>query len=132
MKVDLSGTETDWSGIMGAGLTFVGKAASGDLMGSAGAALGVASAVYGGGQPQGSRPCGGVASMLDDNFTLRSVFKPKPDIFPARMGYPLCKTRYISALGGYIVVHDPHVAITGTQAEANMVESYLANGFYNE
>lgn len=50
----------------------------------------------------------------------------------ANMGKPLCDTRQPSALSGYMKCANAHVAISGTSAEASMVNSYMEAGFYYE
>lgn len=50
----------------------------------------------------------------------------------ADLGRPLCAVRTLSSLGGYMVVANPHIPISGTQAEQAEIERYLANGFFYE
>lgn len=47
-------------------------------------------------------------------------------------GRPLCKTRQVSALGGYMLVQDGDVPIPGTQGEGEAVRTFLEGGFYYE
>lgn len=47
-------------------------------------------------------------------------------------GRPLCATRQVSALGGYMLVQDGDVPIAGTVGEGDAVKAFLESGFYYE
>lgn len=47
-------------------------------------------------------------------------------------GRPLCDSRKISTLPGYIMCADPDISFAGTSAEQDGVRQYLASGFYYE
>ena len=47
-------------------------------------------------------------------------------------GKPLCDVKTVSTLTGYMQMENPHVAISGTAAEAGQINSYMESGFYYE
>ena len=48
------------------------------------------------------------------------------------IGRPLCQTRQINTLSGFILCENADAAITGTQEEAQKVNAYLNSGFFYE
>lgn len=50
----------------------------------------------------------------------------------AHLGRPLCATRTISTLSGYILCADAEIATPGTKDENDEIMSYLNSGFYYE
>jgi hypothetical protein len=66
------------------------------------------------------------------NATLCHVFQHVADEYNAHLGRPLCKTRTISSLSGYILCCDGEISITGTDSEAEQIINYLNTGFYYE
>lgn len=63
---------------------------------------------------------------------LFSRFYEIADRNPTDMGKPLCSSRTPSTLGGYMKCANAHVAISGTSAEASMINAYMEAGFYYE
>ncbi len=50
----------------------------------------------------------------------------------ADFGRPLCQPRVLRGLAGFVQCMRPHIAIAGTRAEADSIESYLEGGVYLE
>lgn len=47
-------------------------------------------------------------------------------------GRPLCETRKISTLPGYLMIADPDITIPGTAEENTAIKQYMISGFYYE
>ena len=47
-------------------------------------------------------------------------------------GYPLCKRETISGHAGYLLIADPNIATSGTDAETARVREFMASGFFYE
>lgn len=58
-------------------------------------------------------------------------FRPIPDD-NTHNGRPLCAVRTLKNLGGYMLIQDGDVSITGTSTEDSMIRQYLETGFYYE
>lgn len=65
-------------------------------------------------------------------FALVGRFLLVADESISKNGRPLCSPRTISALSGYIQVHNPDVDTIGTASEKEQVMSFLEGGFYYE
>lgn len=50
----------------------------------------------------------------------------------ADRGRPLCQTKTISSIPGYILVSDADISIPGTREENEKIKNYLNNGFFYE
>ena len=66
------------------------------------------------------------------DYDLYARFFTIADRNPTDIGKPLCKMRQPSTLSGYMKCANAHVAISGTSAEAGMINSYMESGFYYE
>ena len=77
---------------------------------------------------------GTLGSIISHSFdyNLYARFFTIADRDVTNMGKPLCKMRQPSTLSGYMKCANAHVAISGTSAEAGMINSYMENGFYYE
>lgn len=51
---------------------------------------------------------------------------------PTNRGYPLCQTKTLNTLSGYIKVVDAHVDIPCLAAERDMIVNFMESGFYYE
>ena len=63
---------------------------------------------------------------------IECIFHPVVDDDNADLGRPLCETRTLGNLSGFILCANPHIAISGTLAEAEEVDAFLAAGFFYE
>lgn len=59
--------------------------------------------------------------------TYNYIANPNPDI-----GRPLCETRKISDVPGYVVISDPHFEITMTDTEMSALNGAASSGFFYE
>ena len=78
---------------------------------------------------------GGFESLIQFggfNATLSCVYQHVTDEYNTHLGRPLCKTRTINALSGYIVCADAEISIVGTDREAEQIVNYMNTGFYYE
>ena len=75
---------------------------------------------------------GGFIDVYPYYHTLVHQFFTPVDDDLTENGRPLCQVRQISALGGYMLIQDGDVAISGTKAEADEIRSLLESGFYYE
>ena len=66
------------------------------------------------------------------NLYLISKFNEIVDENNEELGRPLCQTKQISTLSGYILCDKADAMITGTQDEAIKVNGYLNSGFFYE
>ena len=98
-----------------------------------GVAAGITSAVLTGATTPGSnQSSGGFVQYGDGKFMLRGYFKPLVDEDLTNKGRPYCTISTPSTLTGYMLIENPHVATSGTAAETDRVNMYLAGGFYYE
>lgn len=68
-----------------------------------------------------------------DDAQLRSMFKYVAERSPSEFGYPLCRTRVINTLSGFIKCGNAEVHAQGAyQQELEAIESYMDEGFYYE
>lgn len=81
--------------------------------------------------PTGNPSSGGYIG-LTGNFMLRCEYIRVADDDNAKNGRPYCSTNTPATLGGYILAMNPHIAIDGTDTEANQINAYAAGGFYYE
>ena len=75
---------------------------------------------------------GGSYAQLMGVWRLASQFFEIVDDDISHNGRPLCQMITPSALGGYMLIQDGDVAISGTQEEAQEIKRYLETGFYYE
>lgn len=68
-----------------------------------------------------------------DGAELRSMFKYVTERNPSEFGYPLCKTRVLNTLSGFIKCGNAEVHVPGAfQPELEAIEAFLNAGFYYE
>lgn len=75
---------------------------------------------------------GGSYTQLLKDWRLDAQFFHIVDEDNAHNGRPYCKLARPSDLGGYMLIRDGDVAITGTSAEDSTLRAYLQGGFYYE
>lgn len=68
----------------------------------------------------------------DSNLYLLSRFNHVVDENNAEIGRPLCATKQIDTLSGYILCDKADCQITGTQEEAQKINNYMNTGFFYE
>lgn len=74
----------------------------------------------------------GAISVYSTSPYLLARFYSLVDDDNERRGRPLCQVKQLSTIPGYIKCLDSDIAIAGTQAEADAIKTYMANGFYYE
>lgn len=74
---------------------------------------------------------GSRVAIEDKPILFVNFFKPTDDNH-AEYGYPLCKSRQINTLSGYIMCAEGDIALSCTETERSQVMSYLTGGFYYE
>ena len=77
----------------------------------------------------GSR--GSLAATHGDCY-IEYVWKYVADEDNADHGRPLCEVRTLSTLAGYQMILEPHVHTTGTAAEDDQINAFLAGGYFYE
>ena len=71
-----------------------------------------------------------IAHSFDYNLYARFFTIAARDT--VNMGKPYCQMATPSSLSGYMKCANAHVSISGTDAEANMINAYMEAGFYYE
>jgi hypothetical protein len=74
---------------------------------------------------------GGLDS-LKGKPTLQYEFKEVVDEDIEHRGKPLCQTKQIDTLSGYVKVSNAYINSSATQNEKNSIISYMEGGFYYE
>ena len=110
-----------------------GSIASEDYAGAAlnatGALIDVAKAAIGSMTSKGAQ--GTIVAHRDDKYLYARFFEISArDV--TNLGKPYYQTATPSSLSGYMKIANAHVAISGTESECSMVNSYLEAGFYYE
>ena len=129
IPVSLSQVTRDYLGATTSILGAVGSATAGNVFGVAGSIGNAVSSLQPRAQTIGS---GGGIAQLDLRPRLDMQFFRSVDDDLAHNGRPLCQIRNIASLGGYMIIQDGDVAITGTATEDKLIRSYLEGGFYYE
>lgn len=120
------------SAITGAGKSLlsldVGGAIQNAVTGIANTVRDIAPSVQKGGSPGSWAATGeyGGADMIE------CVFTNIADEDNADLGRPLCSVRTLSAIPGYIMCANAHLATTGTETEQRTIEEFLNGGFFYE
>lgn len=138
VPIQLSQVTRDWLGAATSTLSAVGNIVGSAMGGSiSGAISGVANGIESAARAltprsQSLGPGGGFIDIRPLAWTLDQQFFTPVDDDINENGRPLCQVRQISALGGYMLIQDGDVAISGTKAEADEIRSLLESGFYYE
>lgn len=82
----------------------------------------------------GAGSTGSFLSFIDSDYSLylETSYFDIVDENLAEIGRPLCQTKVINTLSGYILCQLADCQITGTQAEAQKINHYMNTGFYYE
>ena len=139
VDINLSGSQVNVGGLIssvgGVATTLAGVATGGaatvaavvgDLVGIGNAAARLHSS------PGGNQSSGGFVQYGDGKFMLRGYFKPIVNEDLADLGRPYCTTSTPATVLNYMVIDKPHVQISGTSREADMINAYMAGGFFYE
>lgn len=139
VEISLSGSQVNVGGLIssagGVATTLAGVATGGaataaavigDLVGIGNAATRLHSS------PGGNQSSGGFVQYGDGKFMLRGYFKPIVNEDLADLGRPYCTTSTPATVRNYMVIDNPHVQISGTSREADMINAYMAGGFFYE
>ena len=114
----------------------IGSLASGNMAGGISSVIGATQGIINAGVSLVPRSntigSGGGFSHLQGTFEIDWQFFRPVDDDPTRNGRPLCKIRKPSNLGGYMLIQDGDVSITGTAAEGEQIKTFLETGFYWE
>lgn len=75
---------------------------------------------------------GGLAALTELCF-IQWYFLKMCETDPAHYGYPLCETRVINTLSGFILcANEGSLALNATPAEKQIIIAYMCSGFYYE
>ena len=77
---------------------------------------------------------GSFFSFFDSDYGCYLLFKyfTVVDENITEIGRPLCKTKQINTLTGYVLCENADAAISGTQDEAQKINGYMNSGFFYE
>lgn len=97
------------------------------------AASGIATAMEAaGGTATSSNVGGGFASIVDERIWLDTVCADVTNENNTEFGRPLCEIRTPASLGGFMIVSEGNVKISGPLPEQQEIKSFLESGFYYE
>lgn len=129
-KISLNGSTVSVQALVGNAGAAVMNMAVGDFIG---AAAGIGNALLSAIPDMPSHgPNGGFAIFENSTATLKGYFMNIVDADNANRGRPWCQVDTPANVGGYMEIEKPHVSISGTSAEADMINEYLSNGIYYE
>lgn len=138
VPIEISGIQANLISSISAGASIAEAAAAATAgpiaIGSlAAAATGIANAVGDGWFDVKQSGCaGGIAPVTDDKAVYVTKYN-HVDLNSAEFGYPLCKTKTISSLSGFVLCADGEIEIPGATAdELREIEAFLTGGFYYE
>ena len=73
-----------------------------------------------------------LAQFANFKAVITSIFHRVANEDNSHLGRPLCATRTINTLSGYLICADPEIAITGTESEAAEIIRFLSTGMFYE
>ncbi len=138
VPIQLSQVTRDWLGAATSTLSAVGNIVGASMTGNIGGAIsGVASGIESAARAltprsQSLGPGGGFIDVRTLAWKLDQQFFIPVDDDNSHNGRPYCQVTTPSALGGYMLIQDGDVPISGTKAEADEIRSLLEGGFYYE
>ena len=137
VPISLSSVTRDYIGGVTASVGGIASAVGGALTGNVGGAvMGAMSGI--GNAVQSLMPRAQTVGTTGSFVSNRGEFKLDHQFFRpiaddnAHNGRPLCAIRKLSDLGGYMLIQDGDVQITGTSKEDEEIRTYLEGGFYYE
>lgn len=114
-------------------LSALGRAVSGDIGGAIAGGMSAIESYEAGKVPKssvvGSR---GSLAALSGYATIEYTWHYVADDNNADHGRPLCQIYQLSELPGFQMIHSPDVNTTGTAAEDDQINSFLASGYFYE
>lgn len=132
VDVPLSGVEVNVGGIA----TGIAKGALSAVFGDwLGVASGIGNALLDGAQSANAKTSERGGFMIwSSTYSpyIDCIFHEVIDEDQANQGRPLCQVKTISTLSGYLVINNPHFSGAMLNDENNMVNNYMAGGFYYE
>ena len=133
VPVSISSVTRDYIGGVTSAVGAAGAIASGNIAaGAIGAAMGVGNAIQS--LTPRAQTVGTTGAFVANRGDFRldhQFFRPVNDD-NAHNGRPLCEVRTVKNLGGYMLIQDGDVSMSGTLAESRQVKEYLETGFYYE
>ena len=129
-SVQLSGSTVDIGGSVLSTAGGLQRLLGGDAIGAAAGILSGLQAAVPAVTTMGSD--GGTFPLTYQNIELISTFWTPADEDLASHGRPLCQTKTLSTLSGYILCENAEISIPGTKQEADEVMQFLNGGFYYE
>lgn len=106
---------------------------SGNIAGAIAGGISALDTYYGSKIPRasaiGSR---GSIAAIHGNAYFEYVWKYVADNDVNDHGQPLCAVRQLSNIPGYQMILEPHIHTTGTSAEDDQINSFLASGYFYE
>lgn len=132
VDVPLSGVEVSLGGIAAGAVKGVASALTGDWLG---AASGVGNALMNATQGQNTKTSERGGFMIwSSSYSpyVDCIFHEVIDEDQANQGRPLCELKQINTLSGYVVVNQPHISAAQLARENDMINNYMAGGFYYE
>lgn len=118
--------------LIGAGiatLEAVGSAAAGNILG---ATHGIISAVSNAMPQVQTQGANGSIVAYTQTPNIESEFRQIVDEDNVQMGRPLCQTKTISTLSGFILCENADLSTAGSPIEKEAIVSYMNGGFYYE
>lgn len=110
----------------------VGTILSGASMASTGVISGIGNAAGTAATYNTTISSSGSRARLYNSIMQWSIFKNVSNIDATSMGYPVCNSKKISTIPGYILMKDASVDIPGTEDEMKSLNMFLNTGFYYE
>ena len=133
IDVQIAQTNVDFTPALRSFGSAAASIASLDFKGAiADAASGIASAVTAAPTVQTSGRNGGFSDLViyDAYITIHCKFYSVATNSNRLLGSPLCEDVQLKTIPGYIEVLSPHVSIACTEEERQMIEAYMASGFF--
>lgn len=129
-KISLTGADVSVQGITSQVASAAASVATGDFLG---VVSGIGNAILNGIPSNHSRTAsGGYIQFNDAGGRLVCYFREIVDANNADKGRPWCQIAKPADITGYMEIENPHVSISGTANEAEMINDYMARGFYYE
>lgn len=131
-NVQLSQVQTDWGALVGAGSDVVNAGTNRDHLGFLGVPAAIANGVMDTLPKARSVGSNSDFSQFQTEITLYCKFQDVTDEDIDGRGRPLCKTRRISDLPGFVQVSDAKIAFNCTSSETTEIKNFMEGGFHYE
>lgn len=129
VPVEMAQTSRDYMGMGTSALAAGGAIVSGDFFGG----MGAIRSTFQAGTPQLER-MGHNGSRSDYHILPRIIAKFKNIVEDdnANRGRPLCRSKRVSSVPGYLLIEDPDISLPATAQENQAIKSYMRSGFFYE